>query len=151
REGRNYVMEFLTRLYRPILNFALRARWVVVGGALGLLVLSGLLFTHLGSEFIPQLDEGSIVIQPVRLRTVGAAETVKLVTAMERVIKTVPEVTTVFSKSGTSEVATDPMPLSLTDSYIMLKPRDQWRPGLTKEQLIAEIEQKVQAVPGQGY
>lgn len=151
RERRNYVMEFLSRLYRPTLNFALKARWVVVGGAVGLLALSGLLFTRLGAEFIPQLDEGSLVVQPVRLRTVGTGETIKLVTAMEKVIKTVPEVTTVFSRSGTPEVATDPMPLSLTDSFIMLKPRDQWRRGLTKEQLIEEIEKKVQAVPGQSY
>ncbi len=135
----------------PVLNFALKQRGLVAGGAIGILLLAGLLFTRLGSEFIPQLDEGTIVIQPVRLRTVGAGATTRLVTAMERVIKPIPEVITIFSRSGTQEVATDPMPMSLTDSFIMLKPHDQWRPGMTKEKLIAEIEEKVKDVPGQGY
>lgn len=151
REGRNGVMEFIGRLYRPTLDFALRARGAVVGGALGLLAVSGLLFTRLGSEFIPQLDEGSLVVQPIRLRTAGETETVKLVTAMERELKRIPEVTTVFSRSGTPEVATDPMPMSLTDSFIMLKPHEEWRPGLTKAQLIAEMEERLRNVPGQNY
>ena len=151
REGRNIVMEFLSGVYRPVLNFALKHRGIVAGGAIGILLLSGLLFTRLGSEFIPQLDEGTIVIQPVRLRTVGAGATTRLVTAMERVIKPIPEVITIFSRSGTQEVATDPMPMSLTDSFIMLKPHEQWRPGMTKEKLIAEVEDKVKDVPGQGY
>lgn len=151
REKRNLIMEGFSRLYRPTLNFALRARLPIILGAFAVLVGAGLLFSRLGSEFIPQLDEGSLVIQPVRLRTVGVGETVKLVTAMERAIGTVPEVTTVFSRSGTSEVATDPMPISLSDSYIMLKPRAQWRAGLTKEKLIADIQKQAETVPGQGY
>lgn len=151
REGRNIVMDALNGLYRPVLNFALRRRGVIVGGAMGLLALAGLLFGRLGSEFIPQLDEGSFVVQPIRIRTVGEKETVKLVTAMERAIKTVPEVVTVFSRSGTPEVATDPMPMSLTDSFVMLKPRGQWRAGLTKAKIQEEIEEKVKDVPGQGY
>ena len=151
REGRNIVMDALSGLYRPVLNFALRRRGVIVAGAIGLLIVAGLLFGRLGSEFIPQLNEGAIVIQPVRLRTVGGDETIRLVTAMERAIKPIPEVITIFSRSGTQEVATDPMPMSLTDSFIMLKPREQWRPGLTNEKLIAEIEERVKDVPGQGY
>jgi len=124
---------------------------VVVGVAVALLALAGGLFTRLGSEFVPQLDEGSLVIQPVRVRTVDAEETLKLVTAFEKKVREVPEVTTVFSRSGTPEVATDPMPLSLTDSFLMLKPREQWRPGLTKEKLVEELTAKVNEVPGQGY
>ena len=151
KEGRNPIMEFLSRLYRPALGFALRRRGIIVGGAIGLLGLAGFLFTRLGSEFIPQLDEGSLVIQPVRVRTVAAEETVKLVTAFEKKVMEVPEVVTVFSRSGTPEVATDPMPLSLTDSFVMLKSRDKWRPGLTKSKLIEELTEKVNQVPGQGY
>ena len=151
REGRNFVMDFVARVYRPALNGALRARTAVVGGAVALIVLSALLGARLGSEFIPQLDEGSLVIQPIRIRTAGEKETVRLVTAMERVLLTLPEVTTVFSRSGTPEVASDPMPMSLTDSFIMLKPRGQWRPGMTKQKLIAEMEEKLKSVPGQGY
>lgn len=152
REGKNPVMGFLTQIYQPVLGWALGSRYIIAAGALTLLILAGIFGARLGSEFIPQLDEGSLLIQPVRLRTVGEKESVKLVTAMEREIKTIPEVVTVFSRTGTPEVATDPMPLSLTDSYIMLKPRHQWRAGLTKEKLIAEIEAKVEkSVPGQGY
>lgn len=151
KEGRNLVMELLSRNYKPALGFALKRRGFIVGGAIGLLAIAGLLFTRLGSEFIPQLDEGSLVIQPIRVRTVNAEQTVKLVTAMERKVLEVPEVITVFSKSGTPEVATDPMPLSLTDSFVMLKSRDKWRRGMTKEKLIEELTEKVNQVPGQGY
>lgn len=151
KEGRNPVMEFFSRVYAPVLRFALKRRAVVVGGAVAILLLAGFLFSRLGSEFIPQLDEGSLVIQPVRVRTVDAEQTVRLVTAFEKKVLEVPEVTTVFSRSGTPEVATDPMPLSLTDSFIMLKPRDQWRAGMTKEKLIEELTEKVNQVPGQGY
>ncbi|MBX3095538.1 MAG: efflux RND transporter permease subunit, partial [Fimbriimonadaceae bacterium] len=97
------------------------------------------------------LDEGSLVIQPIRVRTVDAELTAKLVTAMERKVLEVPEVVTIFSRSGTPEIATDPMPLSITDSYVMLKPRNQWRSGLTKEKLVEELTEKVNQVPGQGY
>lgn len=151
KEGRNPIMEFLSRIYRFALGFALRQRAVTVGVAVGLLVLSGILFTKLGSEFIPQLDEGSLVIQPVRVRTVDAEQTVKLVTAFEKKVLEVPEVVTIFSRSGTPEVATDPMPLSLTDSFVMLQPREKWRAGMTKEKLIDELTEKVNQVPGQGY
>ncbi len=151
REGRNPVMAFLSRLYAPVLSFALERRVVVFGGAVALLGLAGILFTRLGSEFIPQLDEGSLVIQPVRMRTVDAEQTVRLVTAFEKKVREVPEVTTVFSRSGTPEVATDPMPLSLTDTFVMLKPREEWRPGLTKQKLVEELTKKANEVPGQGY
>lgn len=151
REGKNPIMEFLSRIYKPVLGFALKRRGVVVSGAIGILAVAGFLFTRLGSEFIPQLDEGSLVIQPVRVRTVDAEQTVRLVTAFEKKVLEVPEVTTVFSRSGTPEVATDPMPLSLTDSFVMLKPRDKWRKGMTKEKLIEELTKKVNEVPGQGY
>lgn len=151
REGRNILMEALSRVYRPTLAWALRSRYIVAGGAIALLVIAGFLGSRLGAEFIPQLDEGSVVIQPIRIRTAGESETVKLVTAMEKALKTIPEVVTVFSRSGTPEVATDPMPMSLTDSFVMLKPRKEWRKGLTKAGLIREMEAKVATVPGQGY
>lgn len=151
REGRNIVMDSLSSLYRPVLSFALRRRGLVVSGAIGLLLLAGLLFTRLGSEFIPQFDEGAFALQPTRLRTVGVNESVKLVTAMERKIREVPEVVTVFGRAGTAEVANDPMPMSNGDEFIMLKPRSQWRHGMTKEKLLEEIEAKANEAPGQGY
>ncbi|MCC6404204.1 MAG: efflux RND transporter permease subunit [Fimbriimonadaceae bacterium] len=151
KEGRNPVMGFFSRLYAPVLGFSLRAKGFVLAGALALLALSLVAFTRLGSEFIPQLDEGSLVIQPVRVRTVDTEQTLRLVTAFEKKVLEVPEVSTVFSRSGTPEVATDPMPLSLTDSFIMLKPRSEWRRGMTKERIVEDLEAKVAKVPGQGY
>lgn len=151
REGRNPVMAFFSRIYAPVLDFALSRRGVVTGAAVAVLAVAGLVGGRLGSEFVPQLDEGSIVIQPVRVRTVDVAQTIKLVTAYERKVLEVPEVMTVFSRSGTPEVATDPMPMSLTDSFLMLKPTNQWRKGMTKAKLIEELEAKVSEVPGQGY
>jgi cobalt-zinc-cadmium resistance protein CzcA len=144
-------MGFFAKVYKPALEGALRLRGLVVGLAIGLVALSLLLFSRLGSEFVPQLDEGDAVVQPVRLRTVGEKETIRLVTAMEKRLKEFPEVITVFSRSGTPEVATDPMPMSLTDSIIALKPRSEWRKGLTKQKLIEEMEEALKDVPGQGY
>ncbi len=151
REPKNPLMAVLNRCYAPTLALALRRRAWVIGGSLLLLTLAGVIYPRLGAEFVPQLDEGSLVIQPVRVRTVDAEQTIRLVTAFEKKILEVPEVTTVFSRSGTPELATDPMPLSLTDSYIMLKPRKEWRPGLTKEMLVEELADKANEVPGQGY
>lgn len=151
KEGRNKIMGFFSSIYAPALDFALRKKAIVFGSALALLAISVFVLSKLGSEFIPQLDEGSLVIQSVRVRTVDAEKTVELVTAFEKKVLEVPEVVTVFSRSGTPEIASDPMPLSLTDSFLMLKPRDQWRPGLTKEELIKELEEKASEVPGQGY
>ncbi len=151
REGKNPIMSFFAAIYRPVLTFALKARLVVVTGALALLGVAGWLFTTLGAEFIPTLDEGDLVVQPIRIRTVNAEETIRLVTAAEKKVLEVPEVITMFSRSGTPEVATDPMPLSLTDSFIMLKERDQWRKGMTKDKIQQEIEDKLNEVPGQGY
>jgi heavy metal efflux system protein len=144
-------MAFFSRIYRPVLLWSLRSRALVAGGAIVILALAGILASRLGSEFIPQLDEGDAIVQPIRLRTVGEKETVRLVTAMEKTLLTVPEVRTIFTRSGTAEVATDPMPLSASDGYVMLKPRKDWRKGMTKAKLIEEMEEKLKDVPGQGY
>jgi len=151
REGKNPIMGFFDAIYGPVLAFALRFRPIILTGAVVLLACAGLTFTRLGSEFIPTLDEGSIVMQPVRLRSVDLAETIKLVTAAERKVLEVPEVETIFSRTGTPEIATDPMPLSLSDSFIKLKPASEWRPGVNKERILKDIEEAVSAVPGQGY
>ena len=151
REGHNPVMRFLIALYRPLLNSALKRQTTVAAGALILVALAGVLFTRLGSEFIPQLDEGSLDLHPTRLRTVDAAETVKFLIAMEKKVKDTPEVITVFSRAGTAEVANDPMAMSTGDSFVMFKPREQWRTGMTKAKLIDEIQDRLKDVPGQAY
>lgn len=151
QEKHSRLLGFFERLYAPTLAFALKRRAWVIGAASVLLVGSGFLFTRIGSEFVPKLDEGSLVIQPIRVRTVDMEQTLKLVTAYEKKVLEVPEVLTVVTRTGTPEIATDPMPLSLSDSFLTLKPKAQWRPGMTKEKLIAELQSKIQQVPGQGY
>ncbi|MCC6485054.1 MAG: efflux RND transporter permease subunit [Armatimonadetes bacterium] len=151
REGRNPVMEFIYRLYRPTLDWALRSRALIVAGATSIVAIAAIVLSFLGSEFIPQLDEGSLLIQPVRIRTVDEHETIRLVTAVEKKLKTFPEVVTVFSRSGTPEVATDPMPMSLTDTFVMLKDHSKWRRGLTKDELIDQMEDALAEIPGQAY
>lgn len=151
QEKHSRLLGFFERLYAPTLAFALKRRAWVIGAASVLLVGSGFLFTRIGSEFVPKLDEGSLVIQPIRVRTVDMEQTIKLVTAYEKKVLEVPEVLTVVTRTGTPEIATDPMPLSLSDSFLTLKPKAQWRPGMTKEKLIAELQSKIQQVPGQGY
>lgn len=151
QEKHSRLLGFFERLYAPTLAFALKRRAWVIGAASILLVACGFLFTRIGSEFVPKLDEGSLVIQPIRVRTVDMEQTIKLVTAYEKKVLEVPEVLTVVTRTGTPEIATDPMPLSLSDSFLTLKPKAQWRPGMTKEKLIAELQSKIQQVPGQGY
>ncbi|ARU41250.1 CusA/CzcA family heavy metal efflux RND transporter [Armatimonadetes bacterium Uphvl-Ar1] len=151
QEKHSRLLGFFEKLYAPTLAFALKRRAWVIGAAAVLLLGSGFLFTRIGSEFVPKLDEGSLVIQPIRIRTVDLEQTIKLVTAYEKKVLEVPEVLTVVSRTGTPEIATDPMPLSLTDSFLTLKPKSEWRPGITKEGLIAELQSKIQQVPGQGY
>ena len=151
QEKHSRLLGFFERLYAPTLAFALKRRVWVIGAASVLLVGCGFLFTRIGSEFVPKLDEGSLVIQPIRVRTVDMEQTLKLVTAYEKKVLEVPEVLTVVTRTGTPEIATDPMPLSLSDSFLTLKPKSEWRPGMTKEKLIAELQSKIQQVPGQGY
>lgn len=151
REARNPIMSFFSRLYRPIIGFALKARFAVIAGAALLVAGALIVASRLGSEFVPQLDEGSLVIQPIRPRTADMETSARLVKAFEQAALRVPEVETVFSRTGTPEVATDPMPISLTDSFLMLKPRHEWREGMTKQKLIDELEHVINEVPGQGY
>ena len=150
-EKSNPIMGLLDRIYRPALKWALKARLAVVLGAAVLLAIAGSLFGTLGSEFVPTLDEGDLIVQPTRMRTVDDKETLRLVTAAEKKMLEVPEVLTVFSRSGTPEAGTDPMPLSLTDSFVRLKEPRNWRPGMTKQKIQEEIEKKLEDVPGQGY
>jgi heavy metal efflux system protein len=151
QEKHSRLLGVFAKLYSPTLAFALQRKGLVIAGASALLIASGILFTRLGSEFVPKLDEGSLVIQPVRVRTTDLEQTMNLVTAYEKKALEVPEVLGVVSRTGTPEIATDPMPLSLTDSFLTLKPKSDWRPGMTKEKLIAELEAKIREVPGQGY
>ncbi len=151
-EKETRVMRFARRAYAPVLGWALRRRGWVIAGALALLTLCGLLATRLGSEFIPSLDEGDIAMHALRIPGTSLDQAIRMQSTLEARIKRFPEVDRVFGKLGTAEVATDPMPPSVADTFVMLKPRAQWPdPRKTKAELLAEIETAVKQLPGNNY
>ena len=152
QEKETRVMRFARRAYAPVLGWALRRRGLVIAGALALVTLCGLLATRLGSEFIPSLDEGDIAMHALRIPGTSLDQAIKMQSTLEARIKRFPEVDRVFGKLGTAEVATDPMPPSVADTFVMLKPRAQWPdPRKTKAELLAEIETAVKQLPGNNY
>lgn len=142
----------VTKLYGPMLERAVNARKVVVASAAVLTVLAGLLASRLGTEFIPNLDEGDIALHALRIPGTSLTQAIGMQRQLEAAIKQFPEVDEVVAKIGTAEVATDPMPPSVADTFIMLKDRDQWPdPRKPKAQLVAELEKVVRAIPGNNY
>ncbi|KRD34733.1 cation transporter [Lysobacter sp. Root916] len=151
-EKETRLMRWSRQAYEPALAWALRRRAWVIGGALAGIALCGLLATRLGSEFIPSLDEGDIAMHAMRIPGTSLEQAIKMQATLEARIKQFPEVERVFGKLGTAEVATDPMPPSVADTFLMLKPREQWpNPRKSKAQLVAEIEAAVKQLPGNNY
>ena len=151
-ENENRVMRAAKRRYAPLLDFALRRRTAVVAGAVGLVLLSGFAATRLGSEFIPSLDEGDIALHALRIPGTSLTQAVAMQSALERRIKQFPEVDEVFAKIGTADVATDAVPPSVADTFIIMRPRSEWPdPRKPKPQLVAEMNAAVQKVPGSRY
>ena len=139
-------------LYRPLLEHALRLRWLIVSCAAVLVTFSLWLATTLGSEFIPQLDEGDIALHALRIPGTSLSQAIAMQELLEARLKEFPEVDKVYAKIGTPEVATDPMPPSVADNFVMLKPRSQWPdPRRSKQDLVAEIETAVRQLPGNNY
>ena len=135
-----------------MLAWSLRRRSAVLVGALARVAISALLAMRLGSEFIPSLDEGDIAMHAMRIPGTGIEQAVKMQIAVEQGVGQIPEVERVFSKIGTAEIATDPMPPNVADTFLMMKPRVDWPdPRKTKATLIAEIEQAVATIPGNNY
>ena len=147
REDSNPLNRALVALYRPLLEATLRHPRRVMAAALLLLLTTFWPLYHLGGEFIPALDEGDLLYMPSALPGLSAAKASELLQLTDRLIKTVPEVDTVFGKAGRAESATDPAPLEMFETTIRFKPREQWRAGLTPELLIAELDRIVK-VPG---
>lgn len=144
--------ERLDGWYAPVLAGAMQRPWLTVGVAVAVLGATSLLVPRLGTEFLPELDEGSITIQAIRDPSVSLTHSVGMQQELERVIRESPEVTTVVSRVGRAEVGSDPMGVNLADVFVMLKPRDQWRPGLTKGHLIEELEHRLtERVPGMAF
>jgi cobalt-zinc-cadmium resistance protein CzcA len=151
-EHDNALVAAAKRLYAPLLQTALRWRMAVLLGAVLLVGASALLATRLGSEFIPSLDEGDIAMHALRIPGTGLYQAVGMQTQLEARIQQFPEVEIVVSKIGTAEVATDPMPPSVADTFIMLKDRSEWPdPRKSKSELIRELETAVREIPGNNY
>ncbi|GBL02894.1 efflux RND transporter permease subunit [Glaciecola sp. KUL10] len=139
-------------VYRPILRGALKFRWFVLAGAAALVVVSIFMATRLGTEFIPQLDEGDIALHAMRIPGTGIEQAVSMQKTLEDKIMSYPQVKTVFAKTGTAEVATDAMPPNVTDTFVMLHPRDEWpNPNLSKAEFVEMLEQDLQGVAGNNY
>jgi len=151
-EKKNPLMHAARSLYQPVLKLALRWRWAVVLMAAVLVGVCAALVSRMGTEFIPNLDEGDIAMHALRIPGTSLEQAIALQFQLEAAISTMPEVQRVFSKIGSAEVATDPMPPSVADTFIILKERDQWPdPGKAKMQVVAELEALVTPVPGNRY
>ncbi len=134
-------------VYRPAIDLALRQPWAVLAGTAVLALATLWPWSRLGTEFMPELDEGDLMYMPTTLPGVSADTVRALLQQTDRLIKTVPEVERVFGKAGRAETATDPAPFEMLETTIMLKPREEWRPGMTPEKLREELNRAVQ-VPG---
>ena len=146
------LMQWARRGYRPVLDWALRRQVAVLGGALALLVACGLLATRLGTEFVPSLDEGDIAVHAMRIPGTSLGQALAMQAQLEKTFAGFPEVQRVFGKTGTGEVASDPMPASVTDTFIMLRPRKDWPdPRKPKAQLLRELQVAAQRLPGNNY
>jgi len=152
REKESAVINVSKKLYRPALELALRFRLMVLTGAGVLLAASLWLATTLGSEFIPQLNEGDIALHALRIPGTGLEQSIAMQEQLEQRIKEFPEVDKVFARIGTPEVATDPMPPNVADNFVILKPKEDWPdPGKPRDTLIAEIQAAVEELPGNNY
>jgi cobalt-zinc-cadmium resistance protein CzcA len=151
-EKETRVMAWLSRRYEPALGGVLRHRRAVLAGGTLLTLLAGLLATRLGTEFIPNLDEGDIALHALRIPGTSLTQAIGMQQQLESRIRELPEVRLVAAKLGTAEIATDPMPPSVADTFVMLKDRKDWPdPRKPREQFIAELEAAVRTLPGNNY
>ncbi|WLW63556.1 CusA/CzcA family heavy metal efflux RND transporter [Achromobacter aegrifaciens] len=152
-EKENRLMAWAKRRYEPLLDVALRRTPLILAGATVFVVLSGVLAARMGSEFIPNLNEGDMAIQALRIPGTSLTQSVEMQKQLEtRLKQKFPEIERVFARTGTAEIASDAMPPSISDGYIMLKPTDQWpSPRKTRAELLAAIQKEADQVPGNNY
>lgn len=146
-ESSNPITRTLERIYTPILKWCLRWRKTTIGINIIALTIGVIMMARLGSEFMPPLDEGSLLFMPVTLPDVSNSEAKRLLQVQDKLIRTVPEVSHVLGKAGRANTATDNSPISMIETIIMLKPKNEWRKGLTKDDVINELNSKLQ-IPG---
>ena len=151
-EKENWFMRIAHRSYVPVLDLAIHFRAPVAVLAAALIVVSGYAASRMGGEFIPSLDEGDIAIQALRIPGTSLTQSLEMQQALEKRLLRIAEVREVFARTGTAEVATDPMPPSISDGYVMLKPRSEWpNPKRPKSDLVKEIEMAAEEIAGSGY
>lgn len=147
KEQANPVTRLFEKIYTPILNSCLKWRKTTIAVNILALMISIPMFVNMGTEFIPPLDEGSLLFMPVTLPDVSNSEIKRLLQVQDRIIKSVPEVENVLGKAGRASTATDNSPVSMIETIILLKPRKEWRPGKTKEDILQEMNARLQ-IPG---
>jgi Cu(I)/Ag(I) efflux system membrane protein CusA/SilA len=146
-ETDNPINRVLIAVYKPMLAAVLRFPWVALGAAFIVVLLTLWPLNRLGSEFMPPMEEGDLLYMPTALPGLSVAKASEILQLTDRIIKTVPEVNTVFGKTGRAETATDPAPIEMLETTIQLKPKAEWRPGMTMDKLIAELDGKLK-IPG---
>ncbi len=146
-EQRHPLVRAMTALYRPMLGFSLRTPWLSLLLLVAISASAWYPWQRMGSEFMPQINEGSLLYMPTTLPSVSAAKAAEILQQTDRLIKTIPEVDTVFGKVGRAETATDPAPLTMLETTITLKPQSQWREGISMEDIIEQLQATVD-VPG---
>jgi len=153
KEEEGAVMRGARRVYAPALAWVMAHRTVAVGAALAVILFSGVLTSRMGSEFVPSLSEGDFALQALRVPGTSLTQSVDMQQRLETLIlNKVPEVERVFARTGTAEIASDPMPPNISDSYVMLKPKEQWPdPKKSRETLMAELQQAAATLPGSNY
>jgi cobalt-zinc-cadmium resistance protein CzcA len=153
KEEENLVMRTARRVYAPVLDWVMARRPLVFGLAVLTIVVSGAVASRMGSEFIPSLSEGDFALQAMRVPGTSLTQSVHMQQQLEKTLMAeVPEIERVFARTGTAEIASDPMPPNISDSYVMLKPKDQWPdPKKSREAIIADIQRASAIVPGSVY
>lgn len=144
-------MAFLLKMYKPSIEWALKRRKLVLSLSVVLLVVASLVFSKMGAEFVPTLDEGDFVIQPVLKTGTSLSKTIESITEMEKILKTFPEVKNVVSRIGAAEVPTDPMSMEESDVIITLKPKDEWVSAESKDELADKFKEALSVIPGIDY
>jgi Cu(I)/Ag(I) efflux system membrane protein CusA/SilA len=147
RESANPVNRWLMRAYRPLITFVLRHRWQVVVASVAVVILTWIPWSRIGSEFMPTLEEGSILFMPTTLPGVSVARARELLRVQDEILKGFPEVEHVWGKAGRANTATDPAGLDMIETTITLRPRNRWRAGMTYDRLVAEMDSAVR-LPG---
>jgi len=142
-EDQHFLSRWLVRIYEPVVRAVVRWRWLVVAAALAAMAATVPAWLELGSEFMPPLNEGAILYMPTAPPGMSMTEAQAILQAQDRELSTFPEVISVFGKMGRAETATDPAPIGMAETVVMLKPREEWRPGLTWDGLLAEMDAKL--------